>query len=230
MRLRSTDRFSREGMVAGLVGSVLVHVGFAGLLLALAVLQPRAYTPQVYKVELVAAPAARETPRRQVTPPPPPAPPKVETKPSPTPPAPVPKPRTPPKVDPKTEPAKPTPAPPPVPGATPSTGTDVDNVRVEQGIEFPFPEYLRHIMNEILRRWARPAGLGSLTAEVSFTILRDGSVKEIKLIRSSRSYTFDLEAQGAVEQAAADHAIRPLPDGWSADVLNVAFRFEPRRQ
>jgi protein TonB len=85
-------------------------------------------------------------------------------------------------------------------------------------------------MNEILRRWARPIGSAGLTAEVSFTIGRDGSVTSIRVIRSSRSYSFDLEAQGAVEQAAADNAFGPLPAGWQADILNVAFLFTPRRQ
>jgi len=228
MKLRRADRDAREGVIAGLVGSALVHAGFVAVLVVVAAVQPRRSSPQVYKVELVAAPAARPTQKQTVATPP--SPPKVVPKPTPKKTAPVTKPKTPPKVDPKTEPAKPKPAPPPVPGATPSTGTDVDNVRVEQGVEFPFPDYLRHIMNEILKRWARPTGLGSLTAEVSFTILRDGTVKEIKLIQSSRNYNFDLEAQGAVEQAAADRAIRPLPQGWTQDVLNVAFRFEPRRQ
>ena len=117
----------------------------------------------------------------------------------------------------------------PVAGATPSTGTDVDNVRVDGGKIFPYPEYLRNLMNEILRRWARPAGAAALEAEVSFTIFRDGSVRDIKVVRGSRSYDFNLEAQGAVEQAAAARAFGPLPKGWPSDILQVAFLFTPRK-
>ena len=43
----------------------------------------------------------------------------------------------------------------PLPGETPSTGTDVANIKIP-GIEFPYPEYLRNIMNEVLRRWNAP--------------------------------------------------------------------------
>ncbi len=132
-------------------------------------------------------------------------------------------------MDPKVEPA---PAKPssvtPVPGATPSTGTDVDNVRVA-GASFPYPDYLRNIMNQILRRWARPKGV-ALTAEVSFTIARDGSVADIRVIQSSKSYSFDLEAQGAIEQAGTDKAFGALPTGWNSDLLKVAFLFTPRPQ
>jgi TonB family protein len=142
--------------------------------------------------------------------------------------APVPT-KVPPKVDPKVEPAPPQPAVvTPAPGATPSTGADVDNVRV-QGVPFPYPEYLRNIMNQILRRWARPKG-AALEAEVAFTINRDGTVQGIKVTRSSRSYSFDIEAQGAIEQAGADKAFGPLPAGWQSDILTVAFLFTPRQQ
>ena len=101
---------------------------------------------------------------------------------------------------------------------------------VKDGIEFPFPEYLRKLTNEILRRWQRPAGTGALEAEVSFTIARDGTVREIKVVRSSRSYGFDLEAQGAVEQAGEEKAFGPLPKGWNSDILQVAFLFTPRKR
>jgi TonB family protein len=216
-------------MVAGATGTVAVHAAFVALLF-LSAQRRSGPAPIVYSVELVAAPLPTSAKKAAPTATPtPPAPPVVAPKP--TPPkktAPIPKTKPPAKVDPKTEPAPPTKTPAvPNPGETPSTGTDVANVKVT-GVEFPFPDYLRNLTNEVLRRWSRPPGSGPVEAEVSFTINRDGSVRDIKIIRSSRNLNFDLEAQGAVEQAGHDRALGPLPKGWQSDILQVAFTFTPR--
>lgn len=227
MRLRRTEAMPRGGFVVGLAGTTLVHLLAGALLVASVLLRSDPYRPTIYSVELIAAPAPQATARpRTETPPAPPPPPVAPAKPK-AKTVPTPKPKAPPKIDPKVEPT--TKAPPrevPNPGVTPGTGNDVENVRVEGKI-FPFPDYLRRIMNEVLRRWARPTGI-PLSAEVSFTIMRDGTVRNIKVIRSSRNYTFDLEAQGAVEQAGADKAFGPLPAGWPQETLEVAFLFTPR--
>jgi len=232
MRFRRAIAATPGSMVAGTVGTVTAH-GLLIALLALGLSHGSSPQPTVYAVELVAAPLPTSTQRAApAATPTPPAPPKVDPAPK-APPrktAPVPKAKPPTKVDPKTEPA-PTTATPnrPVPGATPSTGTDVDNVRVA-GLQFPYPDYLRNIMNQVLKRWARPVGTAALEAEISFTIQRDGSVRDIKVVRTSKSFPFDLEAQGAVEQAAADKAFGPLPQAWPSDILQVAFLFTPRNR
>lgn len=228
MKFRRPGDVPRGAMVAGAAGTAAVH----GAFIALLILSARAgagTAPIVYSVELVAAPLPSATTAAPTTSAPtPPAPPTVTPKPvKKVIKAPVPKPPA--KVDPTSQPAPPVKTPvQPVAGATPGNGTDVDNVRVE-GKAFPHPEYLRNLMNEILRRWARPAGSAALEAEVSFTIFRDGSVRDIKVVRSSRSYPFDLEAQGAVEQAAQARAFGPLPRDWPSDILQVAFLFTPRK-
>jgi periplasmic protein TonB len=117
----------------------------------------------------------------------------------------------------------------PLPGEKPSTGTDVATVSTE-GVEFPFPEYLQNIVAQVLRVWQRPFQSTPLEAEVSFLVHRDGSVSHLQLLKRSGSYAFDLEAQGAVEQAGRVKAFRPLPDGWTADVLFVRFYFSGKRQ
>jgi len=114
----------------------------------------------------------------------------------------------------------------PLPGETPSTGNDVANIKIP-GIEFPYPEYLRNIMNEVLRRWNAPNN--RLRAEVAFLILKDGSVTDIRFLKRSGNFSFDLEAQGAIEAAGNNKAFGPLPDGWDANVLPVTFVFEPRQ-
>jgi len=217
----------RGGFAVGLVGTTVVHALAIAAMVASVMLRPKTYQPTIYSVELVAAPAPTPTTRRRTeAPPAPPPPPEAPTKPV-TKKAPVPKPTVPKKIEPKVEPTpKPTTQEVPRPGATPGTGADVDNVRVE-GKVFPFPDYLRRIVNEVLRRWSQPTGL-PLSCEVAFTITRDGSVRNIKVVRSSRNYTFDLEAQGAVEQAGADKAFGPLPAGWPQETLEVAFQFTPR--
>jgi hypothetical protein len=46
-------------------------------------------------------------------------------------------------------------------------------------------------------------------------------------VTRSGSFSFDLEAQGAIE--AASGAFGPLPEGYVNDVLPVSFFFDPQR-
>jgi len=220
------------------VGTCAVHAGVVvTLLLAVRPLPPP--SPPTYAVELVAAPAAAGAgrPAPEVVPPPAPAPviPKTPPKAAPKPkPAPV---KAPPKAQTKPAPStnsqtKSAPrtagATPPLPGETPGTGRDLANVKLA-GKEFPYPEYLRNLVAQIYRRWNRPAGDAALTAEVGFVILRDGTVKDIRMVTNSRSYEFNLEAQGAIEAAATVKAFGPLPAGYAADYLQISFLFTPRQ-
>jgi protein TonB len=233
------------GRVAGLVGTLMVHA--AAVLFLVAAVKPTRASPPSYAVELVAAPApttkrlAREAlptppPEEKPAPPPPkPAPPQKD-KPAPVTPKP-PKPAKstatpapkPPPVESEREPAPRTAAPvAPVPGETPSTGTDVATIKTP-GLAFPFPEYLRNIVTQVYQRWDRASAKQSNFAEISFLILRDGSVRDIRFVTRSGSFAFDLDAQGAIEAAGNTQAFGPLPDGWGADVLPVSFYFKPTR-
>ncbi len=210
----------------GLAGTVLIHAAILAAALAFSQGSPP-FVATTYQVQLIAAPAptqARRVATEAVAPPPPrTAPPQTRT--PPTGPAP---PTAPPRAEPRTEPA-PRVANPvePLPGETPGSGTIIANVSIE-GVPFPFPEYLENIVAQVYRRWARPGAGSPLRAEVSFTILRDGTVKDIKLTTSSRNYSFDLEAQGAIENAAVAKAFGPLPAGFVGDALPVSFYFAPR--
>jgi outer membrane biosynthesis protein TonB len=223
-----------------MVGTVLVHA--LALTFLFVAIPKHEVGPPVYAVELVAAPlptAARRLAPEAVSRPPAPAPDAPIT------PAPALKPpaaEAP--VKPKATKATPTPRSKPIvteqpaekapatrsearplPGETPSTGTDVANIKIP-GIDFPYPEYLRNIMNEVLRRWSQPNN--RLRAEVTFLILKDGTVRDIRFMKRSGNFSFDLEAQGAIESAGNSKAFGPLPDGWDANVLPVTFVFEPR--
>jgi periplasmic protein TonB len=220
----------RGGFAVGLTGTVVIHA--VAVVLLWSTIKAVDTGPPAYAVELVAAPAPppEEKPAPEAVTRPPaeePAPnkpaPKLE-KPAP----PKPKPTT--KPIEKAEPNPKTTAPTrPLPGEAPGTGSDAVTVSTP-GLAFPYPDYLRNIVQEVYRRWARPFGNAALRAEVSFLILRDGSVREIRLTKPSGVFSFDLSAQGAIEAAGTSGAFGALPDGWPADVLPVSFYFTPRTQ
>ena len=224
-----SDRGRPPGTTVGLIGTVLVHGAVVAFAFTQA--QPAKAGPPVYAVDLVAAPAPTQRQRlaREAVPTPPP-----QEKPAPVKPLPRPKPKPAPEPEPKApsedterEPPPKTAAPvEPAPGETPSTGSDVATIKTP-GLQFPFPEYLRNIVTQVYRNWDRDAARQNDFAEISFLILRDGSVRDIRFVTRSGSFAFDLSAQGAVEAAGNSHAFGPLPDGWDADVLPVSFYFKP---
>ena len=116
----------------------------------------------------------------------------------------------------------------PVAGGGPEggRGSDVANVRTE-GIEFPFPGYLENIVRQIALRF-KPPGNAALKAAVKFLIRRDGSAEIVQFVQRSGAFAFDLEAQGAIEQAGQVKAFGPLPTGYENDVLTAVFSFDPR--
>lgn len=233
-----------QGTFAGLVGTIVVHAG--AVLFLVAAVKPARPSPPTYAVDLVAAPAPTTKRRlaREALPTPPP-----EEKPAPTPPKPAPPKDKPAPITPKPpKPVKSAPAPAPkapveserepapqtaspaapAPDETPSTGTDVATIKTP-GLAFPYPEYLRNIVTQVYQRWDRASAKQSSFAEISFLILRDGSVRDIRFVTRSGSFAFDIDAQGAVEAAGNSQAFGPLPDGWEADVLPVSFYFKPSR-
>ena len=111
-------------------------------------------------------------------------------------------------------------------GPTGGKGTDVATVRSD-GIEFPFPGYLNNIVRQIALNFKPRNPAARLKAEVRFLIHRDGSVSDLTFIRRSGNFSFDLEAQGAVEAASSTRAFGPLPTGFPDDALPVVFSFDP---
>jgi periplasmic protein TonB len=224
------DRGRPPGTAIGLIGTVLVHAGVVAA--ALTGVTAAKAVPPSYAVELVAAPAPSPKQRlaREAVPTPPPEEKPAPVKPPPkpktvkTPPAPAPKP---PPTETQREPPPKTAAPvAPAPGETPSTGADVATIKTP-GLQFPFPEYLRNIVTQVYRNWDRESARENSFAEISFLILRDGTVRDIRFVTRSGSFSFDLGAQGAIEAAGNAGSFGPLPDGWDADVLPVSFYFKP---
>jgi protein TonB len=219
------------GLAASAVASAVLHVGIFAAFVALRPGPPPA-SPPIYRVNIVAAPpgapaAGVVTPTSAAPAVEKPAPPRpkseevvpVQTK---TPPRRVPRLATPNVSD--TRVKRNDPAPVAGGGERGGRGTDVANIRTE-GIEFPYPGYLENIVRQIALRFRPPRG-SPLKAEVMFLIRRDGSINGFRFVQRSGSFTFDLEAQGAVESAAT--AFGPLPAGFQDDVLPVMFSFDPR--
>lgn len=229
--MRRHGRRSGSSVPLALAGTILVH-GLAGAFL-FASAGTRTRLPPTYKVRLIAAPEpdpeARKAPEAVDRP--------AEERPAPAPTVKPPPKNTaaraapPPTADATNREAAPrtTPKAAPLPGERPSTGNDVATVSTE-GVEFPFPEYLQNIVSQILRRWQRPTQSTPLEAEVSFFVHRDGTVTDLRFIRRSGNFAFDLEAQGAVEEAGRFKAFGDLPGGWQSDVLFVRFYFSGKRQ
>lgn len=222
-RLALPLTFSTIGHVAVLAALILVRPS------------PPKQLPPMYRVNIVAAPPG---PRAEgVVVPPAPTPPPVPEKVPPraqTPPKAMPMPTKVPvaKAVPQ---ATPTPTPVAVPpkatpkaaggGPTGDRGTDVATVRTE-GVDFPFPGYLENIVRQIAKNFGEHKDT-NVRAEVQFLIRRDGTVSAISFVTRSGNYSFDLDAQGAVEAAAKNNGFGPLPNGFSDDVLPVIFSFDP---
>jgi periplasmic protein TonB len=215
--------------------STLGHAAVVAALIFVRPAPPRAMPP-MYRVSIVAAPPGPRAegivvpPATAPKPPPAPAPPPPRAQ---TPPKAMPMPtKTPAKtVPPATPTPVPTATPPKAPprqaggGPTGDKGTDVATVRTE-GVEFPFPGYLENIVRQIAKNFGEHRNTNA-RAEVQFLIRRDGSVSAISFITRSGDYSFDLDAQGAVESAGNSRAFGPLPNGFPDDVLPVIFSFDP---
>jgi protein TonB len=242
-------RENRAPLVAPLTLSAILHAIVATFLFSTLSERKPVALPPMYRVEIVAAPpgeraigevrSGEATPRPSVTQP---AAAQSTVKEMPLPSA-KPAPKTParatptkgkvapsPKVSAPTEakvkPQPKTEAPKAGGGPTGGKGTDVATVRSE-GIEFPFPGYLNNIVRQIAIRFKPRNPAARLKAEVRFLIHRDGSVSDINFLRKSGNFSFDLEAQGAIDAASSAHAFGPLPAGFADDVLPVVFSFDP---
>ena len=222
-------------MRAAMGVAVALHFGAAALLFGLPGTSRRS-VPPVYTVKLIAAPAG-ERAIGVVNPPAvepeAPAPTRAEREETAIPATTKAPPRraTPPATPVPPQPGAPSTkrdAPAPAAGGGPvgGRGADVANVRTE-GIEFPFPGYLNNVVRQIALRF-KPSEGSERRAEVFFLLHRDGSVSSVRFQVRSGDYEFDLEAQGAIEAAAAAGAFQSLPDGFTDDVLPIVFSFDPR--
>lgn len=229
-----SNRTGDGGLTGSLGASAVAHLAIIGIVLWALRPGPPVVLPPIYKVNIVAAPPGPRAIGEVTSAPAPvnpaPTPPKIRETPKTVPAAPtkaVPEPtkRATPVEGKATKPPKAAAAPKAGGGAVGGRGTDVATVQTA-GIDFPFPGYLNNIVRQIAVNFRVKNPNSPLSAVVSFLIHRDGSVTDFKFVTRSGVYSFDLEAQGAVERASSSFG--PLPDGFRDDVLPVVFSFDPR--
>ena len=226
---------SRPGLLIPIGGSAVLHAS----LVVLAVMLSRSHSdialPPVYRVNIVAAPAGpraigtigADATKANAQPVTTPAPePVIRKAPIDRPAAKVPKAASTPIETPKSG-VKPNEGPRAGGGPVGDKGTDVATVRTE-GIDFPFPGYLNNIVRQIALNFNPRDKSTNLRSEVLFIIRRDGTVANVRILKKSGSYAFDLEAQGAIEAASASKSFGPLPEGFQDDALTVYFSFDPK--
>ena len=92
---------------------------------------------------------------------------------------------------------------------------------------FPYPWYITQVRNSLWIEWEkrRPAG-NVLSALVSFSIARDGKVKNVNVQRSSGDDTYDFAASSSVINAGP---FAPLPMYYEKDELTVAVEFKQEK-
>ena len=113
------------------------------------------------------------------------------------------------------------------PDPTSAGGEDID-VHL-RGVQCPSPAYCANIVRQLYRYFRPPSGASTDAVEVFFWINQDGTASEMRVVRSSGSFPFQLAALEAVEQAGNNRAFGPLPGSFQLDRLPVSFYFRPAR-
>jgi TonB family protein len=116
---------------------------------------------------------------------------------------------------------------PPIPNAKPGIvgGTDIPvGASGVTGIEgdFPYTIYIDRMKVLIGNHWLRPQTAGGPVTTVSFTIERDGRIRDAKNEITSGDGTFDRAALRAVLEASP---LPPLPFGYNGTYLGVHLTF-----
>lgn len=93
-----------------------------------------------------------------------------------------------------------------------------------------FPAYAQQIQQMITQKWRTgdvDARLQSAPIVVaSFEIMRDGTIRNLKLLQRSGTSTLDFSVQRAITEATP---FPPIPPGFERDSATVEFTFELKR-
>ncbi len=128
-----------------------------------------------------------------------------------------------------------TPAPKPAPNQVAKAVEPVDPgitlaAPLMEAVALKYPYYMNALKRKMDPNWSPPgAGPGEAREVlVTFTILRDGSVRDPKIDQSSGNVFYD---QAAVRSVWRSNPFPPLPPGYPEDTLQVYFTFllDPNR-
>jgi TonB family protein len=114
----------------------------------------------------------------------------------------------------------------PLPTPASKTATDIPigtaGVTGLEGGDFPYTIYIDRMKALIGQHWLRPQVVSGVVTTVSFTINRDGTIRDAKNEIPSADSTFDRAALRAVLEASP---LPPLPFGYNGTYLGVHLTF-----
>ncbi len=102
----------------------------------------------------------------------------------------------------------------------PVGGTGVTGL---EGGDFPYSLYIERMKTLIGSRWFRPQVTPGTTATVSFSIQRDGTIRDWKVEGPSSNSTFDRAALRAIIESSP---LPPLPYAYNGTYLGVHLTFK----
>ena len=88
--------------------------------------------------------------------------------------------------------------------------------------DFEYAYYVQQMLGRIHQHWQRTAVRGTATVTVRFTILKDGSVRDVEVEQSSRVSILD---RGALRAVMLADPMPPLPNSYPRDRVGVHLRF-----
>lgn len=91
--------------------------------------------------------------------------------------------------------------------------------------DFPYPWYLTLLRQKVWDQWSSRMPPGTLDCMVQFSVLRDGSITDVRIEESSGDSSFDYAAAGSVRGAVP---LPPLPPQFKERFLKVHIQFKAR--
>ncbi|MBI3296858.1 MAG: TonB family protein [Elusimicrobia bacterium] len=89
--------------------------------------------------------------------------------------------------------------------------------------DFPYPWYLTSLRQKLWARWSEKMPPGPAECLVMFSILRDGTIVDVRIEETSGDRAFDYAASSAVRASAP---LPPLPPAFREKFLNVHVQFK----
>lgn len=91
-----------------------------------------------------------------------------------------------------------------------------------EGGDFPYDAYIDRMISLVGRNWFRPQTSGEPLATVYFIVERNGTVRDVKIEKSSRNAAYDRAAFRAIRESSP---LPPLPFAYSGTHLGVHLTF-----
>lgn len=88
-----------------------------------------------------------------------------------------------------------------------------------------FYTYLKQLKSNVELNWKAPDLPALYTTEVNFQVLKDGSIKNAKVVKSSGSKTLDSKALAAVVNSGSQ---APLPAVYKSNSIDVTMQLSSR--